>query len=149
MSTNRPPSTGTALTPVEMYERWFEQFPFYRYLALETEEARPGYARLAMPTGPHVFGGVGGSVHGGILAALVDIAMLRAIVPLFEADDEPGGTVDLGLTYLRPTFGSRVTVEANVLRRGKAIAVTEVSILDDQARLCAKGRALYAFKKKE
>jgi len=148
-ATDRPTTDEPSATPADLYASWFDQFPFYRYLGLETEEARPGYARLAMPTGPNTLGGVGGSVHGGILAALVDVAMLRAIVPLFTDGDEPGGTVDLSITYLRPVLGSRVTVEASVLKRGRMIAVTEVMILDDQGRLCAKGRALYAFRKKE
>lgn len=110
---------------------------------------RPGYARLAIATGPNTLGGVAGSVHGGILAALVDIVMLQALVPLFEAGDVPGGTMDLGITYLRPALGPRVTAEARVLRKGRQVAVTEVEIKDAAGRLCAKGRVLYALRRTE
>lgn len=127
----------------------FEAFPFYRFLGIAIEEVRAGYARISMPNGPNTLGGVGGSVHGGILASLVDIAMLQALVPMFEEGDLPGGTMDLGITYLRPALGPSVTAEANVLRKGRQVAVTEVEIKDAEGRLCAKGRTLYSLRRQE
>jgi uncharacterized protein (TIGR00369 family) len=131
---------------VDAWREHFEEFPFYRFLGVESEEVRPGYARIAIATGPNVLGGVAGSVHGGILASLVDIATLQALVPMFEADDRPGGTMDLGITYLRPALGRRVTAEARVIRKGRQVAVAEVEIKDADDRLCAKGRVLYSFR---
>ena len=125
----------------------FAAFPFLQYLGIEVEVSEPGHARIAIPTGPAVDGGVSGSVHGGILAALVDIAMLEAVLPTFEEGEEPGGTIDLGITYLRPATGTRITVEADVVRRGREIVNTEVSIRDDTERLCARGRVLYKIKR--
>lgn len=122
------------------------EFPFHQFLDYSVEESRQGYARISMPCGPKVDGGVGGSVHGGILASLVDIAMLEAVFPTLEEGDTPGGTIDLGITYLRPTKGSRVVAEANIIRRGRHVINTEVDIKDDQGRLCARGRVLYAVR---
>ena len=124
-----------------------DAFPFHQYLGIEVEEAGPGHARIALNTGPNVDGGIKGSVHGGILASLVDIAMLEAVFPTFEEGEEPGGTIDLGITYLRPATGTRITVEADVVRRGREIVNTEVSIRDDTERLCARGRVLYKIKR--
>jgi uncharacterized protein (TIGR00369 family) len=121
----------------------FDAFAFHQYLGIEVEERGSGHARISIETGPKVDGGIGGSVHGGILASLVDIAMLEAVFPTFGEGDQPGGTIDLSITYLRPTLGSRVTAEANVVRRGRRIITTEVDIRDDQERLCARGRVLY------
>jgi uncharacterized protein (TIGR00369 family) len=125
----------------------FDGFPYHQYLGIEVEEARPGHARIAIPTGPKVDGGIAGSVHGGILASLVDIAMLEAVIPTLEEGEQPGGTIDLGITYLRPAMGSRITVEADVVRRGREIVCSEISIRDDQQRLCARGRVLYKVKR--
>ncbi len=130
------------------WREFFDAFPFHKYLGIEVEASEPGHARIAIPTGPSVDGGVSGSVHGGILAALVDIAMLEAVLPTFEEGDQPGGTIDLGITYLRPALGTRITVEADVVRRGREIVHTEVSIRDDQDRLCARGRVLYKIRRK-
>jgi uncharacterized protein (TIGR00369 family) len=62
-------------------------------------------------------------------------------------DDQPAGTADLNVTYLRPAHGPYVDAEATVLRRGRQLAVIEVSISDAEGRLCAKGRVLYAFRR--
>ena len=99
-----------------------------------------------MATSPVTLGGIGGSVHGGLLAALIDIAMLEAVIPAFTENDEPAGTADLNITYMRPVHGTRAVAEATVLRKGKTLAVTEVTISDDQGRLCAKGRTIYVVR---
>ena len=59
---------------------------------------------------------------------------------------EPAGTADLNITYLRPALGARIYAEGTVVKRGRQLAMIEVSILDEQDRLCAKGRTLYAFR---
>ena len=96
----------------------------------------------------NALGGIGGSVHGGLLALLVDAAMLEAMFPMFEPADQPAGTADLNITYMRPALGQTVFAEATVLRKGKTLAVTEVEILDSQRRLCAKGRTIYVIRQK-
>jgi uncharacterized protein (TIGR00369 family) len=61
-------------------------------------------------------------------------------------DQQPAGTADLNISYLRPVHGDYADAEAVVIKRGRQLAVIEVSITDDQGRLCAKGRVLYAFR---
>jgi uncharacterized protein (TIGR00369 family) len=130
------------------WNRHFEEFPLHRFLGLRLEEERPGFARISMKTGPNTLGGVGGSVHGGILAALVDIAMLQAQSTLFEPHDQPAGTADLNITYLRPALGERIYAEATVLKKGRSLIVTEISILDEEGTLCARGRTIYAVRQR-
>lgn len=124
----------------------FEDDPFHRYLGLTLEETRPGYARIRLEFQESTPRGIGGSVHGGVLAAMVDIAMLRAVFADMGPDDKPAGTADLNITYMRPAHGPTVDAEATVLRRGRQLAVIEVEIFDAERRLCAKGRVLYAFR---
>jgi uncharacterized protein (TIGR00369 family) len=125
----------------------FEDDPFHRFLGLTLEEARPGFARIRLKFGETTPRGIGGSVHGGVLAAMVDIAMLRAIMVDLKPDEQPAGTADLNLTYMRPAMGPHVDAEATVLRRGRQLSVIEVTIFDAERRLCAKGRVLYAFRR--
>jgi uncharacterized protein (TIGR00369 family) len=127
-------------------ERWFASVPLHRALGLRLAACGPGTARIAIEAGPTNRGGVGDSVHGGVLAAVVDVAMLTALSPLFGPDDVPAGTVDLNITYLRPARGATVFAEASVLRKGKRLAVTEVSVIDGDGMLCARGRAIYAIR---
>lgn len=102
-----------------------------------------------METSPFTLGGIGGSVHGGLLAALVDIVMLEAMFPSFAETDQPAGTADLNITYMKPALSSKVIAEATVLRKGKTLAVTEVSITDEDGNLCAKGRTIYVIRQRK
>lgn len=124
----------------------FAERPLNKLLGLTLEEAKPGFARICMQTSPLTLAGIGGSVHGGLLAALVDIAMLEAVFPMLTAGEQPAGTADLNITYLRPALGERVYAEAAVLRKGRQLAVTEVTILDSEGRTCAKGRTIYSLR---
>ncbi len=124
----------------------FDDFPLHKALGITIDDVRPGFARIVLKTSGLTLGGVGGSVHGGLLAAMVDIAMLEALFPMFGAQEQAAGTADLNITYLRPANGEHVFAEATVLRKGRQLAVVEVEILDTQRRLCAKGRCIYAIR---
>ena len=125
--------------------RDFDQLPLHKLLGMTLGEVRPGFARVVLRTSTLTMGGVGGSVHGGLLAFLVDAATLEALFPMFSPDDRPAGTADLNITYLRPALGPQIVAEATVLRKGRQLAVAEVEISAD-GKLCAKGRAIYALR---
>jgi uncharacterized protein (TIGR00369 family) len=134
--------------PFAALQERFASNVLHQHLGLTLEEARDGYARIALATNAVTLSGVGGSVHGGVLAAMVDIAMLQALIASLGPNDIPNGTADLNITYLRPSLGSRVVAEATILRKGRSLAVSEVSISDAEGRLCAKGRTIYALRQR-
>ena len=115
-------------------------------LGITLEERRPGFARICLHKGPETPTGVGGSVHGGVLAAMVDIVMLAAMFAERRTGEVPAGTADLNITYLRPAQGKRIFADATVMKRGRQLSMVEISIVDEDDRLCAKGRTLYAFR---
>lgn len=123
----------------------FNELPLHRALGIQLVESRPGFARIVIHTSPTTMGGVQGSVHGGVTAAMIDIACLAALSPMRQPGDIYNGTADLNITYLRPCLGAQLFAEATVIRKGRSLAVTEVSILDAEGRLCAKGRTIYAL----
>lgn len=134
--------------PPHLAER-FAATELHRLLGLGLLEARPGFARIELRTSPATLSGVGGAVHGGVLAAMVDIAMLFALHASLQPGDIPNGTADLGITYLRPVHGSRALADASIVRKGRSIAYAEVSILDERGTLCARGRTIYALRRSE
>jgi uncharacterized protein (TIGR00369 family) len=75
-----------------------------------------------------------GTVQGGVLAALVDIAMADAVRSLIGGDDVPA-TSQLTVTYLRPGQPGRLSVTATVRQQGEHLTVCEAGIEQD-------GRAL-------
>ncbi len=145
----RPLESAVMPTGLQELKLRFAAQPLHQALGLELDEARNGFARIVLTTNGSTLSGVGGSVHGGVLAAMVDIAMLQALIASLEPNDIPNGTVDLNITYLRQAKGERIVAEATFLRKGRTIAVSEVEILDAENRLCAKGRTIYALKQRE
>lgn len=134
--------------------RSFHDNPLHELMGLTIDDAGQGFARIRMQTNRltggqgegAVGGGVAGSVHGGLLAALVDIAALQAVVHSLQPGDRPAGTADLGITYLRPALGDEIIAEASVLRKGRQMVVIEVAITDAEGRLCSKARVIYALR---
>lgn len=79
-----------------------------------------------------------GTVHGGVIATLLDSAAGCAVHSVL-----PAGTgytsVDLVTKYLRPvTIGTgRITAEGSVISRGTRTALAEARLTDDHGRLLA------------
>jgi uncharacterized protein (TIGR00369 family) len=83
-----------------------------------------------------------GVVHGGVLAALADTAGGLATYM-----DCPRGTrvatVEMKINFLEAVEAGTVFAEAEVVRRGRHIAVVDCDVRDDRSRLVAK--ALMTF----
>ena len=62
----------------EFFER-FPDVPFHKYLGLTIEEAKPDFARLRLTITDETPTGIGGSVNGGVIASLIDIAVIPAV----------------------------------------------------------------------
>jgi uncharacterized protein (TIGR00369 family) len=75
-----------------------------------------------------------GTLHGGVLATLVDTAMGQAVRSATGDDDVPA-TSQLTVTYLRPGKPGPLTVTARVRTKGEHLTVCEADVEQD-------GRAL-------
>lgn len=128
------------------YKAEFDANPYHRYLGVTVVERGPGYGKIVLAKGPTTPGGIGGSVHGGVLAAMVDIAMLVAMFAEMREGEVPAGTAELSISYLRQTHGEHIYATARVVKRGRQLSHVEVDITDDDDKLCARGRVLYAFR---
>lgn len=63
-----------------------------------------------------------GTVHGGVLATMLDVAMGEAVA---QAGGESPVTVALTVTYLEPGREGRLEATARVRKRGKRLLVVE------------------------
>ncbi|MCW2833030.1 MAG: PaaI family thioesterase [Nocardioides sp.] len=70
-----------------------------------------------------------GTVHGGLLATLVDATMGEAVRS--AVGDEVPATSQLSLTYLRPGRCGRLVVTASVRKRGEQLTVCEADVEQD------------------
>jgi acyl-CoA thioesterase len=124
----------------------FDDIPFHRYLGLRLVERRDGYARLRLTRTDQTPTGIGGSVNGGVIATMIDMATIPAVFTGMRAGALPAGTADLQVTYLRQAQGAWIEAEAVVIKRGRQLCTVEVSVTNDAGELCARGRVLYALR---
>jgi uncharacterized protein (TIGR00369 family) len=95
-------------------------------LGARTEAAEDGEARLSFEVREEHLNPAG-TLHGGVLATLVDTAMGQAVRSATGDDDVPA-TSQLTVTYLRPGSPGRLAVTARVRTRGEHLTVCEADV---------------------
>ena len=102
---------------------------FAARLGAQVEAADDGSARIAFEvTAEHL--NPAGTLHGGVLATLVDTAMGTAVRSAIGDDDVPA-TSQLTVTYLRPGKPGPLTVTARVRTKGEHLTVCEAEVEQD------------------
>jgi len=81
-----------------------------------------------------------GITHGGILAALIDLAADWAMV---KQTGRGVPTIDLRVDYHRPALRGDLIAHGKVVRAGSQFATAEARIVDLDGKLIASGRGTY------
>ncbi len=102
---------------------------FAQRLGVEVEGAEDGSARIRFDAREEHLNPAG-TLHGGVLATLVDTAMGTAVRSVTE-DGEVPATSQLTVTYLRPGTPGPVEVTARVRTRGEHLTVCEADVEQD------------------
>jgi uncharacterized protein (TIGR00369 family) len=111
-------------------------------LGAHVEKADDGSARIAFEvTDDHL--NPAGTLHGGVLATLVDTAMGTAVRSATGDGDVPA-TSQLTVTYLRPGTTGPLTVTARLRTRGEHLTVCEADVEQD-GRSLAHAVATFAL----
>src|SRR4029453_14139029 len=81
---------------------------FWRTLGVQVEDAREGWVRLRVPARDELRNAVGAPVHGGVLSALVDMAVGGALSTMHAgaAGGVGQSTPDLNASFLSPARGA-------------------------------------------
>jgi uncharacterized protein (TIGR00369 family) len=83
-----------------------------------------------------------GSVHGGIIATIIDEASGAALVSAIESATAP--TVSLNVEYLYAIpIGSSYTVIGEIVRRGRALAIVDARIVGEDGKIFARGTCIF------
>jgi uncharacterized protein (TIGR00369 family) len=100
---------------------WFPQF-----LGIQTEDVRTDYARLRLPYRPE-FRQPAGVVHGGVIASMIDTAVVPAVGGGYDEPREMF-TIDMQVRYLAPIVEEDVVAEGWVVRRGRSIVYCDAEV---------------------
>ena len=79
--------------------------------------------------------------HGGILAAIIDVAADYAIAARLG---RPAPTIDIRVDYHKAAMPGDLTARARVVRMGSQYSTAEASIYDAEGALVASGRGTYS-----
>ncbi|MBY4897955.1 PaaI family thioesterase [Cupriavidus sp. AU9028] len=117
------------------------QSPVARSLGVMLDSLAPEHVELRLPFNANNVT-MGNTVHGGVIATLIDIAGAAAAASGADVDELKGGaTSSLSIQYLAPAQGADLRAVAAVLRRGRRQVVTEVTVYaesDDSGTVVAK-----------
>jgi acyl-coenzyme A thioesterase PaaI-like protein len=116
---------------------WNESPPMQR-LGARLDFDRVDRVRAVLdPVEPYHRGGMGtDAVNGVVLAGLFDLAI--GTVGWLTRPDARSATVSLAMTFLRPTRGDRVVVEARLLRGGTNLTFAAAEIIDGSGQVTAR-----------
>ena len=118
--------------------------PLAALLGAETVDVSPDRVRVRLPFRPEVTT-VGDLVHGGAIAALLDVAATAAFWTGADLTRNPRGTtIGFTVNFLAPARGVELVADARVVQRGGSISVGEVSVEGPDGRAVA--RALVTYK---
>ena len=78
--------------------------------------------------------------HGGILAAIIDVADDYAIAAQLG---RPVPTIDIRVDYHKAAMPGDLTAKARVVRMGSQYSTAEASLYDKEGALVASGRGTY------
>ena len=124
------------------FEQGFAGSPYHRFLGLTFRSDAPGTARVEMPFREELISDPGVPyLHGGVIAALLDIAGDYAVATQFGRGVP---TIDMRADFLRTAGREPLTGRARVVKLGRSVAIADAEVLNEQGEIIAVGRILYS-----
>jgi uncharacterized protein (TIGR00369 family) len=132
---------ATALT-AEQVQAMISRGPFHQWLGLEVLRVGQGEIEIrAAWREEWVVNPDRRYTHGGILAALVDLAADWALV---SKTGRGVPTIDMRIDYHRAAMPGDLTARGKLLKWGNQYAVSEAQVYDKDEVLVASGRGVYS-----
>jgi uncharacterized protein (TIGR00369 family) len=78
-----------------------------------------------------------GTLHGGVLCDLADLAMGAAFASLL-AEGESFTTLELKINFLKPIWHAHLRATGRVVRHGRTVGLIECDVVDETGSLVAR-----------
>lgn len=126
---------------IEEVQRLITRAPFHQWLGIEvTALSDDGIDLTARWREEWVVNPERRYTHGGILAALIDLAADWALV---KRTGRGLPTIDMRVDYHAAAMPGDLTVKGRVVRPGSQFATAEAHVYDASGKLLASGRGTY------
>ncbi len=131
MATNPPPNP----------DGYVHESPFAEHLDMRVADPDDGSSVVMMPINPSHLQAAG-RVQGGIIVALADYAMYRAITPLLKPG-EGTTTIEIKINFIAAAEKGELTGTAKIINAGRRVMVGEMEVKDQDGKLIAQGLGTY------
>jgi uncharacterized protein (TIGR00369 family) len=135
------------MNALEFTRDYQKRIPFVAHLGLTTETLGEGTARLSMPIPDHFKNSLG-TVHGGVIMSLLDVALCTAARTL-HPDSVGVVTIDLSTSFIGGGTGTKLMAEARVLKDGRTMSFVEAEARNEDGSLVAKAIATVRVRLRE
>lgn len=113
-----------------------KSMPVCKLVGLEVDHVEEGLSRCSMIASSQHWNPFG-TVHGGILCDLADLAMGMAFFTTLN-EGEALATVELKINYFRPAREGKLSAVANVLHKGRSTGFVECVITGEDGKMVVK-----------
>ena len=121
---------------VEFAREYQKRIPFVAHLKVLTESLDKGAAQLSLPVEPHLTNSLG-TVHGGVIMSLLDVALCTAARTL-HPNSAGVVTIDMSTSFIGAASGGRLIAEGRVLKDRRTVSFVEGEALNEDGSLVAK-----------
>ena len=122
--------------PATFARDYQSKIPYIAHLKIATEDLGRGTARLWLPVEPHLTNSLG-TVHGGVIMSLLDVALCTAARTLHPASLGVI-TIDMSTSFIGGGKGERLIAESRVLKDGRSMTFVEGEAKNADGSLVAK-----------
>ena len=131
---------------LEIMRQFVPASPLVRHLGIELRSLERDRAELALPFDERLVT-LADVVHGGAIASLIDTAGMAATWadPDVEPERVAGATVSMNVDYIAAARGKELRAVASVVRRGRSLCFTEVTVSEPDGRVVARGSVVQQF----
>lgn len=110
--------------------------PIVEFLGMDVLSAGEGTACIRMGASEKLANAMG-TLHGGVLCDLGDVAMGYALASALE-EGEIFTTLELKINFFKPVQRAVLTAIASVVKRTRTIAYVECNVMDEAEKLVAR-----------
>lgn len=138
-------STNERTAPVIHPREWFRRVmagelpppPIAQLLGIHMVSADDGVAVAELQADPRRHANPMGTLHGGILCDLGDLAMGIALGSTLPPG-ESFTTLELKINFFKPIWSGKLTATARIVKRTRSTCFLECDVVDDKGSLVAR-----------
>ena len=120
--------------------------PYFTLLSMKIVDFGIGFSSLEIDLGEKHLQPFG-SVHGGVMASIIDAAAFWAVY--FDLDDPKDGltTVDITTNYFAPVISGKLVATGRRIKAGRTLGYAEAEVRSDTGKILAHGTSTVMVQK--